>query len=150
MTPNMNKSLSDIFDIELTQTDKSVDELKIEAKAESIDSLETQRVYVKNNLVTLIEKGSTALDKMIAIAESTEVGKDFSVVSEMIKTLVATNMTLLESEVAHKAKDIQPVQPGQITTNNTVFVGSTSELSKYLKENSAPIPSIQIIENKLD
>lgn len=148
MTPNMNKSLSDIFDIELTQTDKSVDELKFEAKAESIDSLETQRVYVKNNLVKLIEKGSTALDKMISIAESTEVGKDFSVVSEMIKTLVATNMTLLESEVVHKIKDIQPVQPGQITTNNTVFVGSTSELSKYLKENSGPVPSIQIIENK--
>jgi hypothetical protein len=139
ITPNMNKSLSDIFDVELTTTDKSVEELKISAKVDNIDSLEKQRDYVKANIISLIEKGMTALDSMTTIANSTEAGKDFDVVTKMIQTLVDTNMTLLESEVIHKPVN-NPVlnngNVGQITNNTAVFVGSTSELSKYLKENS--------------
>jgi hypothetical protein len=148
-TPNINKSLSDIFDIDLIDTDKSIDELKINAKAESIDSLEAQREYVKKNIIALIEKGTKALDGVIAIAESTEVAKDFNVVSELLKTLVDTNMTLLECEVAHKPK-IDLAQPPVATeqiTNNTVFVGSTQDLAAYLKK---PVISTydNIIENK--
>lgn len=151
-TPNTNKSLSDIFDIELTNTDKPLDELKISAKSDSIDTLEAQREYVKANIVSLLEKGKKALDSVITVAESTEVAKDFVVVSDMIKTLVAANMTLLECEVVHKPKN-DPAQPPasgteQITNNNTaVFVGSTNDLAAFLK-NSA-IPTYQnIIENK--
>ena len=136
ITPNMNKSLSDIFDMELTNTDKPLEELKIAAKVDSIDSLEAQRKYVKSNIISLIEKGVIALDSMTTIANSTEAGKDFTVVSDMIKTLVQTNMTLLDCEVAHKpTAEITQTNNGQVTTNNnTVFVGSTSELSKYLKD----------------
>lgn len=148
-TPNTNKSLSDIFDVELSNTDKPLEELKIAAKVESIDSLETQRNYVKTNLISLIEKGIAALDSVTTIANSTEVAKDFVVVSDMIKTLVATNMTLLECEVVHKpVEHIGEAAPGQITNNtSTVFVGSTSELSKFLA-NAALQNSTTIIENK--
>ena len=144
-TPNTNNSLSAIFDIELTKTDKSIDELKIAATVDSIDSLATQRDYVKKNIVELIEKGGKSLDVMITIAESTEAGADFKVVSEMIKTLVETNMKLLDSEVVHKQTDNKPAQNS--TTNNTVFMGSTAELSKYLKNSIITTP-IQIVENK--
>lgn len=144
-TPNTNKSLADIFDIELTKTDKSIDELKIAATIDSIDSLATQREYVKKNIVNLIEKGNKSLDTMISVAGSTEAGADFKVVSDMIKTLVDTNMKLLDSEVVHKQDDKHT--HSSTTNNNTVFVGSTAELSKYLK-NSIPNTPVQIIENK--
>lgn len=150
ITPNVNRSLSDIFDVELTQTDKSIDELKIAAKVVSIDSLETQRDYVKANIVALIEKGNTALDNMTTIANSTEAGKDFKVVADMITTLVNTNMTLLDCEVVHKPS-IDPAtltgqnSVGQITNNTAVFVGSTSDLSKYLKNAAS---NSNVIENK--
>lgn len=151
ITPNVNKSLSDIFDVELTQTDKSENELIIAAKVNSIDSLETQREYVKANIIALIEKGNTALDSMITIADSTEVGKDFKIVTEMITVLVATNMTLLDCEVAHKPtvdpKALTQNSIGQVTNNTAVFVGSTSDLSKYLKE-AALSPAINVIDNK--
>jgi hypothetical protein len=134
-TPNINKSLSDIFEIDVSQAESPIDDLRIEAKSASIDSLEAQREYVKKNLVSLIEKGIKALNSVITIAESTEVAKDFVVVSDMIKTLVDTNMTLLESEVVHKKINDVPAI-GQTTNNTAVFVGSTSDLSKYIK-NSA-------------
>lgn len=145
ITPNTNKSLSSIFDIELTKTDKSIDELKIAATVDSIDSLSMQREYVKKNIIQLIEKGNTSLDTMIKVAESTENGGDFKVVSEMIKTLVESNIKLLDSEVIHKPKE-QDKQT-LTTNNNTVFVGSTAELSKYLKSSITTQP-IQIVENK--
>lgn len=146
ITPNTNNSLADIFDIELTKTDKSIDELKIAATVDSIDSLATQREYVKKNIVNLIEKGNKSLDIMITVAESTEAGVDFKVVSEMIKTLVDTNMKLLDSEVVHKQND-KPMVGSTTNNNNTVFVGSTAELSKYLKNSITNTP-IQILENK--
>lgn len=149
-TPNVNKSLSDIFDITLTDTDKSLDELKITAKSDSIDSLEKQREYVKANIIALIEKGTKALDNVIKIAESTEVAKDFNAVTDLLKTLVDTNMTLLECEVVHKPK-IDPTQPPATATeqitNNTVFVGSTQDLAALLK-NPAGSTYQNIIENK--
>lgn len=132
ITPNTNKSLSDIFDVELTVTDTSHAELQLAAKAESIDSLEVQRKYVKNNIVALIEKGNDALDVMITIAKTTEANKDFTVVAELLKTLVDTNIKLLDCEVAHKPKTDQPEVPG-VVNNTAVFVGSTTELDNYLK-----------------
>ena len=141
ITPNTNKSLSDIFDVELTTTDKSLDELKIAAKVDSIDTLELQRKYVKDNIVALLEKGSLLLDNMTNIANSSELSKDFQVAAAIIDTLVKTNMTLLDCEVAHKPK-LDPASltnTGQITNNTAVFVGSTSDLSKYLKESALQI-----------
>lgn len=149
-TPNMNKSLSEIFDIELTNTDKSIDELKIAAKVDSIDSLETQREYVKKNLVSLIEKGVDLLDNIIQVANSSELAKDYAAATVMIKTLVDTNMTLLESEVAHKpVAEISHEVVGLPTSTSTVFSGSTSDLARFIKE-SAMASSIEIVEIKKD
>lgn len=148
MTPNINKSLSAIFDVELTSTDKPLEELKIDAKNKSIDSLEAQREYVKANIVELIEKGKTVLDNMSTIANSTEDAKDFTVVTNLIKTLVETNMTLLDCEVAHKPK-LELLEAGQeakqITNNTTVFCGSTSDLAKMVTAQQT-----LTIENKND
>jgi hypothetical protein len=148
MTPNTSKSLSDIFDVELTNTDKSISELKITATTESIDSLEKQRDYVKKNIIALIEKGSLALDEMMEISKSTESGKDYKVVIEMVKTLVDTNTQLFDIEVAHKPKDLTKEEIDGVKTltqnNTTVFVGSTTDLSRHLKS----LNDSSIIENK--
>lgn len=146
--PNMDKSLSEIFDVELTQTDKSVDELQIAAKVGDINSLEKQREYVKANIIKLIEKGNTILENISAVANSTEQAKDYAEVTNLIKTLVHTNMTLLECEVVHKpATEISAATVDNISDEKTVFSGSTSELSKYLKE-AAKAASIEIVKIK--
>jgi hypothetical protein len=139
-TPKMNTALSSIFDIELQEVDqnKSLIELHGEAKAAEITSLEHQREYVKANLVKLIERGMTAVGDLNTIANSTEKSRDFEVLSGLIKTLVETNVELLNVEVAHKPKP--GVQPGsqEATTinNNTVFVGQTKDLAAYLKSSN--------------
>lgn len=136
-TPKMNTSLSSIFDIELQEVDpnKSLAELQASAVAAEITSLEAQREYVKANLVKLIERGMTAVSDLNTIANSTEKSRDFEVMSGLIKTLVETNVELLNVEVAHKPKIATPGSSQEATTinNNTVFVGQTKDLAAYLK-----------------
>jgi hypothetical protein len=142
-TPKMNQSLSDIFDIELTQTDKPLTEIKAEAQAKEIDSLEKQREYVKSNLIKLIERGMNSLADLNTIANASERSRDFEVMAGLIKTLVDTNIELLNVEVAHKPKlNIDSKQEASTINNNTVFVGSTKELASFLSKNNA-----NVIEN---
>jgi len=135
-TPNMNKSLSDIFDVELTKTDKTADQLAIEAKQADINSLERQRKYVQQNLVELLEKGKILLDNMTTIANSTEASKDFDVAAKILKTLVDTNVTLLDSEVSHKpVENVPQLTDGNAEKNSsTVFVGSASDFAKLARK----------------
>jgi len=140
-TPKMNASLSSIFDIELQKTDKPIAELEAVAVAADIDSLESQRTYVKNNLVKLIERGMNAISDLNIIANSTEKSRDFEVLSGLIKTIVDTNIELLNVEVAHKPK-FDPKQIAQeastINNNNTaVFVGQTKDLAAFLKSSTS-------------
>lgn len=134
-TPKMNTSLSNIFDIELQQTDMPLVDIKADARANDINSLEKQREYVKSNLVKLIERGMTAVSDLNIIANGTEASKDFKVLSDMITVLVASNVELMNIEVAHKPKlDIaNTLDQTNVTNNNTVFVGSTKDLSTYIK-----------------
>ena len=135
-TPKMNTSLSEIFDIELQQTDTPLVDIRADARANDINSLEKQREYVKSNLIKLIERGMTAVSDLNIIANGTEASKDFKVLSEMITALVASNVELMNIEVAHKPKyDPNQKQNTEQTniTNNAVFVGSTKDLSSYIK-----------------
>ena len=133
ITPKMNTSLSDIFDTELQVTDRPLAEIKADAQAAEINSLEKQREYVKSNLVKLIERGMNAVSDLNVIANSTEKSRDFEVLGGMIKTLVETNVELLNLEVAHKPKQDGTSQEATTINNNTVFVGSTKDLASYLK-----------------
>ena len=140
-TPKMNTALSSIFDVELQEVNpnSSIAELKADAVAAEIVSLESQREYVKSNLVKLIERGMTAVADLNTIANSTEKSRDFEVMSGLIKTLVETNVELLNVEVAHKPKLSLGAQGGQEATtinNNTVFVGQTKDLAAYLKSSN--------------
>lgn len=132
-TPKMNTALADIFDTELHQTDRPLAEIKADAQAAEINSLEKQREYVKSNLVKLIERGMNAVSDLNVIANSTEKSRDFEVLGGMIKTLVETNVELLNLEVAHKPKQDGIAQEATTINNNTVFVGSTKDLASYLK-----------------
>lgn len=135
-TPKMEKNLSSIFDIELQEVDKPLDELKVDAKVADIDNLEKQRDYVRANLIKLIERGMNSLNDLNIIANSSEKSRDFEVMSGLIKTLVDTNIELLNVEVAHKPKiELKQNASQEATTinNNTVFVGQTKDLAAYLK-----------------
>jgi hypothetical protein len=100
------------------------------------NSIEDDAEFARQNLRDLIEKGNDAADHIISVAKQSDHPRAFEVVAGMLKNLADMNKDLLE--VQKRKQDLQPK-----TTNNTqnlnidkaVFVGSTAELLKQLKEN---------------
>lgn len=144
-TPNMNTALSAIFDVELANTDRPLAELQVEAKKAETNSLERQRDYVRGNMVELIEHGKDMMRRMTEIATSTEASKDFEVANHILKTLVDTNAKLLECEVAGKPeeKKTPEAQQSGVVNNTAVFVGSTAELGKMIRNGAIDVGSSQ-------
>lgn len=90
--------------------------------------------YARDNLYNIIEKGNIALEDIIDIAKQSESARAFEVVTNLIKTMVDANKDLLE--LAKKKKELDKTeQPDQTNvTNNNLFVGSSAELLKMIKD----------------
>jgi len=92
----------------------------------------------RNNLYKLLNQGQDALFHALEIAKQSEHPRAFEVVGNLMKQLADTNEQLLalsERKVKLDAPKQQEGQPNkQVTNNNAIFVGSTSELSKMLNK----------------
>jgi len=90
--------------------------------------------YARRTYHDILAKGSSALDDMIEVARSTEHPRAFEVLSGMMKTLADVNGNLLD--LHKKKKEIRKkefaAQPIAATTNNNLFVGSTTDLQRFL------------------
>ena len=91
----------------------------------------------RNNLYSLLNQGQDALFHALEIAKQSEHPRAFEVVGNLMKQLADTNEQLLalsERKVKLDAPKQQEGQPNKQVTNNAIFVGSTSELSKMLNK----------------
>jgi hypothetical protein len=93
--------------------------------------------YARGNLKGLIENGKEVMSSIMYLAKEGESPRAYEVVGQLIKTLADTNKDLLDlPKKARDAKGPEDNTPTKIpgdTINNTLFVGSTSELQDMLK-----------------
>lgn len=134
---SIDKNLSDIFDIDpITPT--NVIEVKETAVVEIKDStIEDDVEFARQNIKKLINKGGTAFDNLLLVANESEQPRAYEVVATLIKNLSDLNKDLLELQ--KRKKDLQgsddKKQSGSVNVDKAVFVGSTTELVKFLKNN---------------
>ena len=88
--------------------------------------------YARGNLINIIEKGSEALSGIIDVAAMSQHARRFVVVATLINSLTAANKDLLELSKRKKELD---GESAPTTINNNLFVGSTAELQKLIKNN---------------
>lgn len=91
----------------------------------------------RNTLRNLIEKGEEALDDMMAVAKGSEHPRAFEVTSTLINTIgsAAKDLMSLQKTMKEIKKPVAGEEaPKNITNNNIVFQGSTSELLNHIKE----------------
>jgi hypothetical protein len=107
---------------------------------------------VRSNLKELIQKGSSAIDGILNLANETEQPRAYEVLAQLIKTVAETNKDLLDMH--NKMKTIkgesQPTNNGNTITNNSIFVGSTAELQKLLRGKMKEIEKIEHDGNIID
>lgn len=103
---------------------------------------ETDYKFAREKLKGLIEKSEEALETLAMIARDAEHPRAYEVLSTMLKNTAEITEQLLSLQKRRKdlVKAEAPTGPAAgTTTNNTIFVGSTSELQKLLRKEKAAI-----------
>jgi dihydroorotase len=129
----MNKN-NEIFDA-LEKNLKIIEKPKTEVdKGQIINDTEKDIEYSRAKMKELIDQSSEAINQMMALASESEHPRAFEVLSNMIKD--ASNMTQDLVKLQKTRKDITQDKdnPNGNTTNNAIFVGSTTQLQKFLKQ----------------
>ena len=89
--------------------------------------------YTRGNLYSLIEKGQEAVDGILELAQESDSPRAYEVAGNMIKNIADTTDKLMDLQKKLQEVEEGPANPTKNVTNNTMFVGSTAELAKFLK-----------------
>jgi hypothetical protein len=126
------KSMEQTFDIDISKSEpiKEFKEAKIKSNA---NDREKDYEYVRGSLYDLIEKGQEAVSGALEIAQESGHPRAYEVAGNLIKQ--TTEMAEKLTDLHRKMKDLDEDKSGPktVTNNNSMFVGSTSDLQKMLK-----------------
>lgn len=128
------------IDEALNTTSEIVDVTPVKKEKEKPDRLTKDDVekdyeYTRANLYSLIEKGQEALNGIMELAEESQSPRAYEVAGQLLKSVADTTDKFLKLQ--KDLKDINEESKGPTNvTNNAMFVGSTAELQKMLKQMS--------------
>ena len=98
------------------------------------DNIVDDYEYARGNMIAVIEKGQEALSGILDVAGLSQHPRSYEVVATLVKAVADSNKDLLE--LAKKRKDLEKVDNGgPQTVNNNLYLGSTADLLKLLKDN---------------
>lgn len=118
---------SSIIEIESKQTDVAL------IKTAS-DDVQKDYEYSRAQLYSLIEKGQETLNGIIELASETDSPRAYEVAGQILKSVADTADKLIDLQKKMRAIEDDAIKTTNNVTNNAVFVGSTSELQKLLKQ----------------
>ena len=99
----------------------------------SEDDIEDDYKYQRDNFYNLVEKGSAAIDGILELAKESEHPRTYEVAGNLIKQVAEVTEKLGDlQEKMKRLKEVPNNAPKNVT--NALFVGSTAELQKMLKE----------------
>lgn len=102
-------------------------------KAEVPDDPQKDYEYTRGNLYSLIEKGQEAINGILELAQESGHPRAYEVAGQLIKSVGDVTDKLIDLQ--HKMKKLKEEDiKGPSTVNNSVFIGSTADLQKLLKQ----------------
>ena len=108
------------------------------------DDIEKDYDYTRANLYSLIEKGQESLNGIMELAGESASPRAYEVAGQILKSVADTTDKLMELQKRVKEVDEEKAKGPSQVTNNAVFVGSTSDLSKMLKDGLLNLSLIHI------
>lgn len=124
--------MSDVIGNSLNLTPLNSKAEVIDIQPNSSQTVNQDFDYARGNLVTAIEKGQEALSDIVQVAGMTQSARSYEAVASILNAVTNANKELLE--LSKKKKEIiEDDKPS--TVNNNLFVGSTAELLKMIKNN---------------
>ena len=131
----LNDNLSEIFDIEPMEQPEVLPAVKPTTELVASDEVETDAALARKNIKGLLDKGGAAIDNLLLVAQESEHPRAYEVAANFIKTLGDLNKDVLE--IQKQKQSLRPVEVNNqsINVEKAVFVGSTAELLKQIREN---------------
>lgn len=126
----------------MNEEENKLPELKFESQIDNLlakahdDSARNDFEAARANLYEVIQTGQDAMDKLAEIATQSQHPRAFEVLAKLMDSIVNTNKELLQLQTKIREIDSSdaPISEQAKTINNNLFVGSTTELQKMLKE----------------
>jgi len=95
--------------------------------------IENDYAYQRQNLYSLVERGSDAIEGILELARESDAPRAYEVAGNLIKQVAEITEKLGDlQEKMKRLKEVPSNAPKSVT--NALFVGSTAELQKMLKE----------------
>ena len=118
---------SSIIEVEKVKENLNIKPLKSE-------DIQKDYEYTRANLYSLIEKGQEAINGIMELAGEGGSPRAYEVAGQLIKSVGDVTDKLIDLQKKLKEVEEDNTKTTNNVTNNAVFVGSTSELSKLLKQ----------------
>ena len=134
----MNTNFDDIeksLNVETSIVKKDNDKPELPNVVLKKDDIKKDYSYTRGNLYSLIEKGQEAINGIMEVASETASPRAYEVAGQLIKHVADTTDKLVDLQRKMKELDEDKSGPKSVT-NNAMFVGSTSDLQKMLKDMS--------------
>ena len=135
----MSKKFNDLnetfnVDSEIVSIDNEKDnQQKIEKISSPIEDVKKDYEYTRGNLYSLIEKGQEAINGILELAQESEMPRAYEVAGQLIKNVADATDKLMDLQKKLKEVEEDKQVRGPTNVTNALFVGSTAELSKLLK-----------------
>ena len=134
----MKNNLDDAFNITPTEVEVDPTDVKEPVGIQKPDRLtkgdiEKDYEYTRGNLYSIIEKGQEAINGILDLAQDSEMPRAYEVAGQLIKSVSDATDKLMDLQKKLKDVNEDAPQKGPNTVNNALFVGSTAELAKLLK-----------------
>ena len=134
----MKNNLDNAFNITPTEVEVDESDVVVGVDREKPDRLAKDDITkdyesTRCNLYSIIEKGQEAINGILELAQDSEMPRAYEVAGQLIKSVSDATDKLMDLQ--KKLKDVEEDSPqkGPNTVNNALFVGSTAELAKLLK-----------------
>ncbi len=118
---------SSIVEVDKVKSDIAISSLKP-------DDIKKDYEYTRANLYSLIEKGQEAINGIMELAGDSASPRAYEVAGQLIKNVGDVTDKLIDLQKKLKEVEDESTKTTNNVTNNAVFVGSTTELSKLLKQ----------------
>ena len=128
-------NLDDAFNVESSIVPEETTEIVEKKKPDRLtkDDIEKDYEYTRGNLYSIIEKGQEAINGILELAQDSEMPRAYEVAGQLIKSVSDATDKLMDLQKKLKDVEEESQQKGPSTVNNALFVGSTAELQKLLK-----------------
>ena len=129
----LEKNMESLLNIEVSDTPEGGCTTRKDQLKDVSEDREKDYEYTRGQLYSLIDKGAEAVNGALEVAQERGHPRAFEVATNAMKQVA--DMTDKLADLHKKMKDLDEEKKGPSkVTNNAMFVGSTSELQKMLKQ----------------